>query len=189
MRHPTPTRVDEAMLAAQRAAFLPDDVRHLSADDRPLPIGSGATNSQPSTVRAMLTLLDVQPGAAVLDVGTGSGWTTAILAHLVGASGRVTGVELEPALVEMGRRNLGVQPNAVIHQAHPGQLGWPQDAPYDRILVSAMADRIPDQLFAQLASGGTMVIPVDSRMLVVRAGANGIDITEHGRYRFVPLRG
>lgn len=89
----------------------------------------------------------------------------------------------------MGRRNLGVQPNAVIHQAHPGQLGWPQDAPYDRILVSAMADRIPDQLLAQLASGGTMVIPVDSRMLVVRAGANGIDITEHGRYRFVPLRG
>ncbi|HHX85911.1 MAG TPA: hypothetical protein GX694_11425 [Actinomycetales bacterium] len=92
--------VDEAMAAVPREGFLPDDVRARAHEDGPLPIGYGSTNSQPSTVADMLRLLDVPRGASVLDVGSGSGWTTAILAELVGPEGRVLGTELVPELVE-----------------------------------------------------------------------------------------
>lgn len=89
----TRSRVYEAMAAVSRANFLPDAVRHLAATDSPVHIGWGATNSQPSTVARMLELLAPKPGDCVLDVGSGSGWTTALLAYLVGETGTVIGVE------------------------------------------------------------------------------------------------
>src|SRR4051794_10043481 len=128
-------RVADAFAAVPREWFLPTGERRSAAYDGPLPIGHGQTNSQPSTVEAMLRLLDVRAGQKVLDVGCGSGWTTALLAHLTGPSGRVLGVELEPDLVEFGTDNLdraGV-PWASIHQATPGGLGLPDAAPYHRI--------------------------------------------------------
>jgi protein-L-isoaspartate(D-aspartate) O-methyltransferase len=138
----------------------------------------------------MLELLDVRRGDRVLDVGTGSGWTTALLAHLTGPDGLVVGVELEPTLVEIGSDHLARTASgwASIRQAEPGVLGVPDLAPYDRVLVSAMARELPTALVDQLDEGGRMVLPVAGTMLlVVRTGGEPV-VTEHGSYRFVPLR-
>lgn len=138
----------------------------------------------------MLELLDVQPGQRVLDVGSGSGWTTALLGRLVGPTGEVVGVELVPELVDVGRRNLGAFDMGwtSIEQSAPGVYGAPERGPYDRILVSAGAGELPSALVEQLRPGGLMVIPVRSRMLTVRARVEGPpEVHEHGRYSFVPL--
>ena len=182
-------RVAEAFRACPREEFLPRGERRRASYDGPIPIGHGQTNSQPRTVEAMLRLLDVHEGQRVLDVGSGSGWTTALLAHLTGPGGRVLGVELEPALVELGTEHLDAQglPWASIHAAVPGVLGLPSAAPYHRILVSAMADELPEELVAQLHTGGVMVIPVAGTMLRVATSMRDRQVTRHGSYRFVPL--
>ncbi len=192
----TPAAALDAAFAAQpRERFLPPARRAAAGTDGPLDIGHGQTNSQPRTVRAMLGLLDVLPGLRVLDVGSGSGWTTALLAELVGAGGQVLGVERVPELVALGRANLegAGLPWAVIHPAAHDILRAPTDAPFDRILVSAMATRLPDALVQQLAPGGVLVVPVAGRMTRVERGDADADaeptVTEHGRYRFVPLVG
>ena len=180
--------VGAAFAAHPRADFLPARARSRASYDGPLPIAAGQTNSQPRTVAAMLRLLAVRPGQRVLDVGSGSGWTTALLAHLVGPDGEVVGVELEPELVAFGRANLAAtdQPWASITRATPRVLGVPDRAPYDRILVSAEPHELPDELIAQLADDGILVIPVAGTML--RVTHPGAVVTRHGRYRFVPLR-
>ena len=137
----------------------------------------------------MLALLDVRPGHRVLDVGAGSGWTTALLARLTGPTGRVLGLERVPALAAFGADNLGRagMPWARLETAAPGVLGAPRSGPYDRILVSAEAGQLPQALVDQLADGGVLVVPVAGRMLrVVRSGPER-HVTEHGRYLFVPL--
>lgn len=181
-------RVRAAMLAADRAAFLPSSVRHLAPVDRPIGIGWEATNSQPSTVARMLELLDAGPGQRVLDVGAGSGWTTAILAEL---GAETIGVELVPALVELANANLAAHGSpARVRQATPRLLGLPDEGPWDRILVSADFGRMPDALVAQLAEGGRMVAPVAGAMTVVDAvGGQARVRTDGGRYAFVPLIG
>lgn len=184
-------RLDDAFAALPRAQFLPEDQRPYAAQDRPLPIGEGQTSSQPSTVRAMLALLDVRPGQRVLDVGAGSGWTTALLARLVGPTGRVVGVELEARLAEWGAQNLARagMPWASLEPATEGVLGRPDLAPFDRILVSAMASRLPEELVEQVARPGRMVVPVAGTMLlVVRDDAGQVTVHRHGAYSFVPLR-
>jgi protein-L-isoaspartate(D-aspartate) O-methyltransferase len=183
-------RAEAAMRAVPRAGFLPPEQRPLAAADRPLPIGFGQTSSQPSTVLRMLELLDVRPGCRVLDVGCGSCWTTALLSVLAGPGGTVVGVELEPELVQWGRANLAAAgwPQVPVHQADPDRLGRPDEAPFDRILVSAQAAEVPEALCAQLADPGTLVVPAGGHMHRVRlAGGRRTDET-FGRYRFVPLR-
>lgn len=189
MDHGDRSPLDEAMRRVDRRRFLPQCDRHRADINSPISIGHGATNSQPTTVRTMLELLEVRLGHKVLDVGAGSGWTTALLSHLVGSTGEVIGVELEPSLVEFGAANLlRCGYSAVIHQAAPGALGWAERAPYDRILVSAMANHVPQDLLDQLAPDGIMVIPVRGDMLRVRRTQTGTMISRHGRYLFVPLR-
>jgi protein-L-isoaspartate(D-aspartate) O-methyltransferase len=187
-----PARLDRAFSAAPRARFLPRwQVAHAPVD-QPLDIGHGQTSSQPSTVRAMLALLDVHAGQRVLDVGSGSGWTTALLAQLVGPGGQVVGVEIQPELAAWGAANLARchLPWARIELALPDVLGWPDDAPYDRVLVSAQARHVPAPLVEQLAEGGVMVCPVHGELVrVVRERGGGVSTTSHGSYRFVPLRG
>lgn len=189
------TSADESVLRAafetiSREGFLPEDERRRAGHDGPIPIGEGQTNSQPRTVADMLRLLEVAPGQRVLDVGSGSGWTAALLAHLTGPQGEVIGVELQPSLVVFGAANLAAtgQPWARIVQATRGVLGVPDHAPYDRILVSAEPATLPEQLVEQLADGGRLVIPVRGTMtLVVREG-EATRQSRHGSYRFVPLR-
>ncbi|MFC7403633.1 protein-L-isoaspartate O-methyltransferase family protein [Georgenia alba] len=189
----TVDRVRAAMSAVDRRAFLPRDQIRFAHADMPLQIGYGATCSQPSTVAAMLELLDPEVGDKVLDVGSGSGWTTALLAELVSPGGFVLGVEIEPALVEDGGGNLRAwggadDVRARIEQAEPGRVGRPEEAPFDRILVSAAARRMPEGLLAQLGDGGRMVIPVRSRMMVVDRSGDEVTTRETGSFSFVPLR-
>lgn len=186
-------RVAAAFAATPRTAFLPTELVGRAHEDRPLPIGKGQTSSQPTTVAQMLQLLDVPVGARVLDVGAGSGWTTALLAHLVGPDGVVVGVELEAPLAQWGAANLAAlgRPWARLVQADPDVLGVPDDGPWDRVLVSAEAQELPQALVDQVAVGGRMVVPVRSRMLLVQRhgpGRGDVEVTEHGAYRFVPLR-
>lgn len=181
--------VDRAFRTVHRADFLPAGLRVAAGADQALEIGYGQTNSQPSTVRAMLRLLEVKPGHRVLDVGCGSGWTTALLGVLVGAGGRVDGVEIIPELVVWGRENLAgyAMPWTHIHRAAEGVLGLPEGAPYDRILVSAESSGLPAPLVDQLSDTGRMVVPVAGRMLVVRRTGSATEVERHGYYSFVPL--
>jgi protein-L-isoaspartate(D-aspartate) O-methyltransferase len=184
-------RIRAAFEAVHRADFLPEDQRANAALDRALPIGYHQTNSQPRTVFNMLTLLDAHEGHRVLDVGSGSGWTTALLGHLVGPKGRVLGVELVPELVAWSRENLrGYEMDWVgVEQAREGELGLPAESPFDRILVSAEADRVPKPLVEQLVDGGLLVVPVAGELLCVeRRSADDVVQHRHGHYSFVPLR-
>ena len=190
-REPRPPTVAEAMRLAPRVDYLPRGVRHAARLDMPLSIGDGVTNSQPSTVRTMLELLDVRPGQKVLDVGSGSGWTTGILAHLVGPTGSVLGVELIARLVlasDEVLRAAGLT-QATVAQADPDVLGAPEEAPFDRILVSAEATEVPRELVDQLVDGGVMVAVVRDRLVTVTRRGHAVDVVPApGRYRFVPLR-
>ena len=190
-REPRLPTVAEAMRLAPRVDYLPRGVRHAARLDMPLSIGDGVTNSQPSTVRTMIELLDVRPGQKVLDVGSGSGWTTGILAHLVGPTGSVLGVELIARLVlasDEVLRAAGLT-QAVVAQADPDVLGAPDEGPYDRILVSAEATEVPRELVDQLVDGGVMVAVVRDRLVKVKRRGDEVDVVPApGRYRFVPLR-
>ncbi len=183
--------VAAAMRAVDRAAFLPPDQRPHAYEDRALPLGHGSTGSQPSTVAAMLRLLAVPVGARVLDVGAGSGWTTALLARLVGPTGEVLGLELEPAVAAWGAGNVAAAglPWARLEVADRDVLGRPRPGGWDRVLVSAAAAELPTALVEQLAPGGVLVAPVGRTMhRVVRRPDGGTDVTTHGSYLFVPLR-
>jgi protein-L-isoaspartate(D-aspartate) O-methyltransferase len=182
----------DRIVAAFRAVDRIDFVRNLSRPraygDRPLSIGHGQTISQPFTVAFMLEELRPRPGERVLDVGSGSGWTTALLAHIVGTEGSVWGTEILPELVVFGRRNLAKYsfPNA--HIAPAGRvLGRPGER-FDRILVSAAARELPAELVGQLAVGGRLVIPVGSSIVrLINLGENETQQREHIGFAFVPL--
>lgn len=183
-------RLVEAFRAVDRADFLSRGQQRFALESRPLPIGYGQTNSQPSTVAFTLELLQPEPGDKILDVGSGSGWTTALLAQAVGDTGRVYGVEVIPELVEFGRRNVEQYNHLHIDIRMAGKmLGLPEKAPFDKILVSASAPETPHSLVEQLAVGGRMVASVQNSLVRVdKIHEDDVDIEEFPGFAFVPLR-
>ncbi|MBL7045644.1 MAG: protein-L-isoaspartate(D-aspartate) O-methyltransferase [Parcubacteria group bacterium] len=172
-----------------RKDFVPFVYKSESYGNRPLPTDCAQTISQPYTVAFMLDLLDPQACEKILDVGSGSGWTTALLAHIVGKEGCVIGVEIIPELVKFGKKNLAKYnfKNAKIIQSD-NALGYENNAPYDRILVSAASTTLPETLVQQLKIGGIMVIPVkDAIWKVTRTSDFDTEIEKHHGFVFVPL--
>lgn len=154
-------RVLEAMARVPRECFVPPGEQYLAYEDRPLPIGYGQTISQPFIIALMTEKLELTGNEKVLEVGTGSGYQAAILAELARL---VITTERLPALAESARSvldSLGYT-NVVVYLAEE-TLGWQREAPYDAIIVTAGAPRVPADLLAQLAIGGRLVIPVGSR--------------------------
>jgi protein-L-isoaspartate(D-aspartate) O-methyltransferase len=184
-------RVLEAMSRVPREPFVPLERRSEAYDDRALPIGHGQTISQPLMVAIMLQEMALKGTEKVLDIGTGSGYQAALLSELTAS---VVGVELIPELTERARRVLQANGygNVTVHQAGK-ELGWPEDAPYDAIVVAAAAPRVPQSLVAQLAPGGRLVIPVGQRhgqeLMVVEKRPEGLTVARKGRCGFVPLVG
>ena len=183
------SRIDEAFKAVPRIKFLRAEYKDQYELDVPLPIGFEQTNSQPSTVRQMLLWLDPQLKDRVLDVGSGSGWTTALLAHLVGPDGTIYAVERILELVQFGEENcrqMSVH-NMLFFEAEK-VYGLPEFAPYDRILVSASATELPAQLLEQLKIGGRIVVPTKTSIHVInKVTDQNYTHSEYPGYVFVPL--
>jgi protein-L-isoaspartate(D-aspartate) O-methyltransferase len=187
----------KAFTRIDRDNFVLPLYREHSHMNVPLPIGYNQTISQPATVAFMLELLDPQKGEKILDIGTGSGWTTALLAELVGPKGRVYGIELIKALKNFGERNVSrfgfLADGRVKMFCQDGRHGLSQFAPYDKILVSAATDKPPYKLMEQLALGGRMVIPIGesgkSQDVVLITRINDQDYAEEAYpgFAFVPL--
>ena len=185
---------DPGVLAAiervPRHRFVPEHLQQHAYDDRPLPIGQGQTISQPFVVAMMTQALALTPESKVLEIGTGSGYQTAILAEL---AGEVYTVEVRSDLQARAKRILDALGYANIHyRTGDGWAGWPEKAPFDAIIVTAAAPEWPRALISQLAEGGRMVIPVGEQdwnqtlWLLTKLDGNLIK-DSLGPVRFVPL--
>ena len=174
-----------------RHQFVPTGIWHRAYDDQPLPIGSGQTISQPSIHAKYLELLKLQGREKVLEIGTGSGYQTVLLAHLVA---QVFSIERIPALMEQARENIRkAKVNNVSLLVGDGTVGWRQYAPYDAILVSAASPKVPEPLVEQLADGGRLLIPLGGRdeQELVMLTRHGDELQQESilPVRFVPLLG
>jgi protein-L-isoaspartate(D-aspartate) O-methyltransferase len=188
----TDARVVQVMDKVRRADFLLPEQKVREFQDRPLPIGHGQTTSQPSLIALMIEAMRLRPGCRVLEVGTGSGYQTALLAELCR---EVYSIEIIAPLAERARRSLTAlgYRNARV-KAGDGYLGWPEHAPFDGIVVGAGAPRVPQPLVDQLAPGAKLVIPVehgrDAHLLVLTKKTDGSTTTERSfPVAFVPLTG
>ncbi len=181
-------RVLDAMRAVPRESFVPAHLRDRAYHDGPLPIGHGATISQPYVVAAMTELLGCGPGDRVLDVGTGSGYQAAVLAAM---GCEVWSIERVPELSERAARTLADLGYDVHLRVGDGTLGLPEAAPYRGIVVGAAPDRVPDALLDQLDMGGRLVIPVGDtwgqELLTLERTPEGFRRKRHFSVLFVPL--
>ena len=186
----TDQRVLGAMADVPRHLFVPDAMRDKAYEDSPLPIGEGQTISQPYIVALMTSLLELKPGDRVLEIGTGSGYQAAVLSHLVKD---VYSMEIlaplaasaEKHLAETGCRNVHVR-------VGDGYKGWPEEAPFDAVIVTAAPEQVPQPLIDQLRVGGRMVIPVGNffqNLLLLTKTAEGIERRTILPVRFVPMTG
>ena len=182
-------KVKRAFQDIDRIDFVIEEYKDLAYFDIALPIGFKQTISQPYTVAFMLELLDVKEGQEVLDIGTGSGWTTALLSKIVGQEGFVEGKEVIEDLVRVGRDNLAKYKikNARITTAREGVLGIPGKK-FDRILVSASTNEFPKELLKQIRTGGVIVLPIDESIVKIsKKGEESITKEEYYGFSFVSL--
>ncbi len=191
-------RIIEAFEKIKRVDFLPDNLPYKDAVaelDEAISIGFAQTISQPAVVAFMVELLDPRPGQKILDIGYGSGWTTALLARIAsanGAGGKVVAIERIKALAEFGKNNIAkygfTKKNIAKCIAGDGSAGFLPKAPYDRILVSASGSDIPESWIEQLKVGGIIVAPVKNTIAkVVKTGPNSISMQKFDGFAFVPL--
>lgn len=187
-------RVLDAIAQLNRADFIPEKARSAATQDSPLPIGHGQTISQPYIVALMSQALKLQGNERVLEIGTGSGYQTAILAQLCR---EVYSVEIVPSLAESAKELLERLGFQNIHlRAGDGTLGWPEEAPFDAVIGTAAPESVPPQILGQLKPGGRMVMPVGPQggnqelLLITRVPAGGLPRVEHLLpVRFVPMMG
>ena len=186
-------RVATALGKVRREAFVAPGFERAAYENRPLPIGHHQTISQPFVVALMTELLDLRPEHNILEVGTGSGYQTAVLAEL---AGKVCSIEVIPELAAAAAAALGGQGyDTIALRTGDGGLGWPERAPFDAIIVTAAAPDVPPALHEQLRPGGRMVIPVgprhgDQQLLLITKDASG-SLTRRVvlPVAFVPLTG
>lgn len=181
-----------AFFKISRLEFVPAGMELQADIDIPLPIGYGQTISQPRTVAFMMELLDPGVGQKILDIGAGSGWTTALLSEITGEGGKVMALERIKELLERGKINVDkygfVEKGIAEFYLADGSRGFPKEAPYDRILVSAASQDIPESLKEQLKIGGKMVIPVKNSIIYLeRKGEQDYYKKEYPGFSFVPL--
>ena len=185
----TPTIIT-AFNKIRRRDFLPPDLMGEESVNTPLPIGHGQTISQPLTVAFMLELLNPKLGQKILDIGSGSGWTTAMLAEIVGPKGRVFGIERKAELKEFGQENTAKYYfSNVEFFCQDGTKGLPKRAPFARIIVSAAAFEIPQALKEQLEINGRLVIPTADQdiRLIERINKDKYKENIYPGFVFVPL--
>jgi len=184
-------RVLEAMRRVERHKFVPANQQHAAYADRPLPIGHEQTISQPYIVALMTQLVEPRAEAKALDVGTGSGYQAAVLATLVK---QVYSIEIVEPLAAEARKRLAALGYDNVEVRHgDGYGGWPEEAPFDVIIVAAAPDHVPPALVEQLARGGKMVLPVGTdsqQLLVIEKSADGV-VSERkvAAVAFVPMTG
>lgn len=186
-------RIIKAFRKIKRADFLPEGKKDLADLNQALPIGCGQTISQPLVVAFMIEKLNPQKGDKILDIGSGSGWTTAILAQLVGSEGKVIGLEVISELKEFGQKNISkynfIKEGRVECRCADGSKGFLKEAPFDRILCSAaVQNKIPSAWKKQLKVGGIIVTPRRSSIWKLTKKAEGeFSSEEHSGFAFVPL--
>jgi protein-L-isoaspartate(D-aspartate) O-methyltransferase len=186
----TDERVLSVMREVPRHLFVPPDQAAQAYDDHPLPIGSGQTISQPYIVAFMTEQLRLTGRERILEIGTGSGYQTAVLARL---AARVYSIEIRPELAEQARRRLEESGATNVEvRAGDGWFGWREEAPFDGILVTAAPEKVPEPLLTQLAPGGRMVIPVGGfyqELKVIERTPDGFRERSVLPVRFVPFVG
>jgi protein-L-isoaspartate(D-aspartate) O-methyltransferase len=184
------SRVLSAVEKTPRAAFVPPAFTEQAYDNIALPIGHGQTVSQPYVVALMTEKLEVEARHIVLEIGTGSGYQTAVLARL---ARRVFTIERHRALLRAAERRFAeLRLSNIVCRFGDGTRGWPEQAPFERIIVTAAAPDVPAALVEALAQGGVLVAPVgeerrDQRLVRIRRGAHAVTREELGLVRFVPL--
>lgn len=185
-------RIIEAFLKIKRVDFLPENLKHLAELNEALPIGSGQTISQPLVVAFMLELLEPKEGEKILDIGFGSGWTTALLAEIVGEKGKVVAIEILPEIFEFGKKNIEkynfIEKQRVKIILGNGKEGCKQEAPFDKILVSACAKRVFPAWKEQLKVGGKIVVPMENSIfLFEKKSETDFESKEFFGFAFVPF--
>lgn len=185
-------QIIESFQKIDRADFVLERFKKDAYVNSPLPIGYGQTISQPQTVAFMLELLQPEDGNKIMDIGSGSGWQSALLAEIVGDKGKIFAIELIPELREFGERNaskynFGAK-DILKFICVDGAKGLPSEAPFDRIIVAASGKKVPRALKAQLKIGGRLVIPIENSIwLIIKKGENDFEEKEYPGFAFVPL--